>query len=81
MLTRTWRCTPGAWEEALRILDGFAVIERHGTAGTLRPRPTRAPVSGHFGYDGERLTVTLRRPDPSLWEALEAACGPPMAIG
>ncbi len=84
-VTRSWRCSPHAFERAKRALAQSAmVVIDGGAAGVLRPPVPGPEGTGRFTYDGELLTLTVSFQDPlasDVWRLLDDLCGPPVGLG
>ena len=82
--TRTWRCSPGAFQRALeefRRLGGATLGA--DTEGTVSVSTPLGRLEGRYLFDGEELTITLTSRPPMLpigmiWSRLDQVCGPPV---
>jgi hypothetical protein len=82
--TRTWRCTPGAFENALAEFHRLGgTTQGGGSEGTVSVATPLGPLEARYLFDGEELTITLTSKPPMLpvgmiWSRLDQVCGPPV---
>ena len=82
---RSWRCGPGACDEALEEFRRFGGSVLGGPSeGTLTASTPLGPVEGRYRFDGEELLVIVTvkpalLPVEMIWSRIDRICGPPVS--